>query len=209
MQRAQAGTEALRAEVHHRVDRRGRLCLVSACGLQRNFVGFQPLRVNNGFEARSPFLQFVVQPQINRKTVYAMVETETGRKRDALLGKPGEASAPVRADRNAIEGNAQIVSHHLELLVVLAIEPRKLGVARKEVGPAFKGVGRNDTKLGDLFHDRRAGIRREDICPEFGTGKFSTDIHDEANGLSSFFFAFAGKGKDDVERWAKTSLDAA
>ena len=60
-----------------------------------------------------------------------------------------------------------------------AIEPWKLGVAGKEIGPAFERIGHFDAYLFGLLHDRRAGIRRENIGPKFGARKATAHIHDE------------------------------
>ncbi len=46
--------------------------------------------------------------------------------------------ARVGRNRNAIKCNAEIVARGLKALVLLAMEPRKGGVTREEVGPTFE-----------------------------------------------------------------------
>src|ERR1700709_1207419 len=93
--------------------------------------------------------------------------------------------------------------------MIFAIEPGKLGIAREEISPAFKGLRRNDAKLGDLIHDGSAGVGGEDISPELRSWKLPANIHYEADSLLSFFFAFAGECEDDIERGANAGFNTA
>ena len=84
--------------------------------------------------------------------------------------------------------------------MIAAIQPRKLGISREEIGPAFKRSRDFNADLVGPFHDRRTRIRREDIGPELGAGKSAAHVHHEADRLVPLDWPFSRIGKDDVER---------
>src|SRR6185503_10149907 len=110
------------------------------------------------------------------------------------------------ADGLAIEGNSQVIAHSLQLAVLLAFEPGKNGVAREEFNPAFQGFGDFDAELKSTVHNGRAGVGRKDIRPEFSTGEFAADVHNEIYRFTALRFAFARESEDHIERRSYTGL---
>src|ERR1700754_1100287 len=106
-----------------------------------------------------------------------MIQTPTCRQRDALLCKPRNRTTLIRSNGNAIEGYTKIVTRDLEAFVFTAFQPWQLGIARKEISPPLKGIRRLNANLSGFLENRRARIRREDIRPEFRSGKFAANIH--------------------------------
>src|SRR5678816_376718 len=90
----------------------------------------------------------------------------------------------------------------------IALQPRKHGVAREIVRPAFEGTGDFNSFFLGLIHDRRAGIWSKNVCPEFSTGEPAADIHDEIDCQPAVAVIFTWIREDDVERWAYIGLQA-
>src|SRR5689334_569958 len=88
----------------------------------------------------------------------------------------------------------------------LAFEPWKSGVTGEEFRPAFERLRNFDAELKGTVHDGRAGVRGEDVRPEFSAGVFAANIHHESDRFAALRRTFAGEAEDDVERWANTGF---
>src|SRR5580704_7534347 len=152
--------------------------------------------------------QLLIQPEFYGKAVSAMVQTPACGQRDAFLRQPGNGFARVRRDGNAVKGNAEVVAHYLQFLMIAAIQPGKLSVAGKDVDPTFQRIWRLDAEFRNLIHDGSARIRGKNIGPELSAGKTPAYVHHKADGLFSLFRAFSRKSENDVERWANPRRQA-
>src|SRR5277367_1509709 len=174
-------------------------CCSSARRLRRCIR--KPLRIHSWFHC-SVLLQLVVKPYFDRELIDIAVQPPASGKRNALLCEARNCAPLICGDGNAVEGDAQIIPRHLQTLVLGSVQPRQAGIAREEIRPCLQRFRDFDAELFCFFEDRRTGIGRKNIGPELSAGKAAAHVHHEADRLAAFFPAFAGKGKDDVERRA-------
>src|SRR5687768_10321667 len=105
----------------------------------------------------------------------------------------------ISSDRNAVEGNSQVIPHCLYPVVVFPVQPRENSIAWEEVSPFLEAFCRFDADLCCSFHYRSAGIRREDVGPEFSARIPAANIHNEAHGFSPFYFSLSRVAEYYVE----------
>src|ERR1700761_6047307 len=145
------------------------------------------------------FLQLVVYPKLHWKLINIPVQSPASREGNRLLRKARDRTTLVCCNGNAIEGDAEVVSHDLQTIVLRSVEPGQPGVTRKEICPSLERSRHLYAEFLCLFEDRRTWIWREDIRPELCAGKTAAHVHHEVNGFATLFLFFSREGEDDVE----------
>src|SRR5215471_3840775 len=97
-----------------------------------------------------------------------------------------KASGTIGGYWSTIEGDTQVVSHRLDPLMILTLEPRQNGIAGKVINPAFERSGHFDSELSCLMKHGGSWIWRKDVRPELCAGKLPADIHHETHGFLPF-----------------------
>src|ERR1700678_1520004 len=110
-----------------------------------------------------------------------------------------EAARAVCRNRSPVKCNPQIVPHGLHALVVFAIKPGQHGVPWEIIHPLFERLRHIDTQCCSLTENGRARLRRKNGGPEFGSGKFLTNIHHEIDSLTPFLISLSRITENDME----------
>src|SRR6201987_803696 len=119
-----------------------------------------------------------------------VVEAPARGQRDGFLRDSRDGTASISCDGNSMKGNTKIFACHLQPLMLFTAKPRQCCVAGKEISPSFKSRRNFDAYLLGSLHDRRAGIGREDVRPEFGSRETPANIHHEVDRFPALLGSF-------------------
>ena len=109
-----------------RFDEIPRLCVMPQnwrLGSTRCRLRLQPLRIDAGFGQFYDVLQLTIDPEFDRKAVEVVIQAYPGGISGEVLDCLGEPAMASLGNGFAVEGNAQVVAHSLNLLMVAAFEP--------------------------------------------------------------------------------------
>src|SRR5665213_1857639 len=178
--------------------RRGGLCVnpPSACDCLR----LQTMGVHFGLRRLQPLVHFVFQPQLQGKRIVVMIQTPAGWAANDSVHDTLAYILSADANWYAVKCDPQVLPHGLNFAMGSAFQPRKNGIAREKLRPAFERLRNLDTQLEGPVHDGGAWVRREDIGPELSARITAADVHDELDRFTPLLFAFAGISENHVER---------